>query len=68
MFLSASTVFSRVSDRSSPVCFHILDWSALGVFVFFLDEEGSEHDLLRHTHTQACYANVCVSLHNNNAV
>lgn len=70
MFLSVSTVFSRVSDGSSPVCFHILDWSALGVFVFFLDEEGSEHDLLthKHTHTQACYANVCVSLHNNNAV
>lgn len=51
MFLSVSTVFSRVSDGSSPVCFHILDWSALGVFVFFLDEEGSEHDLLTHKHT-----------------
>lgn len=33
-----------------------------------LDEEGSERDLLKHTHMQACYANACVSLHNNNAV
>lgn len=62
MFLSASTVFSRVSDRSSPVCFHILDWSALGVFVFFLDEEGSEHDLLTHTHTHKLVMLMCVFL------